>query len=489
MRKWTIYTRIIVLVFTFVSYGTFIPYDYDVVVIGGGITGLCAARVASQYKKKVALVESKALMDTYLSEQVSIWILRNISSLNAQLSDINLTTKIHPQTVLSKIRSIVADIKKRPLSMFNTAGFVVLHGTASFVNEHTLMVGSTPITTHKTIIATGITKKPMPTISGLQAEHCLDIHSLFQEETLPLSIIIIGCDEQAIEIAALLSALGVSVILLVKYGLFLPGFDYEMVEHVSHYIHSLGVQIYVDTIVESIDYQHEQVAVSCINGHGQKNIHYAQKLCISRGVMPNIADLNGEVVGLHCTHEGIVVDNTLKTSVGDIYACGSVLRNGNCFSSSCMQQASIAAYNACASYWSRAKQYDTSSVIRVVNTPMPFTSIGLTEQEAIRRFGLSLSIYRVPYGEIEQSYIDNATKGFGKFICDEYGNLVGAHIFGASSQHLIHMLTVGKPFKKQYEHCGTNEYLFPSYQELIWHAIDQHKQSHISHNYFFHDVW
>ncbi|MCG6534615.1 MAG: FAD-dependent oxidoreductase [Syntrophales bacterium LBB04] len=154
-------------------------YDYDVVVIGAGASGLVAALAAAEKVERVAIIEKQDKIGgshTWTGDIPS----KTLISLANMSHDIITANKfglcdtrnvnVNMSHVLPYIRSVcqkVYDIHSP--EFFICSEVKVIHGTAEFVDNHAILIdGKDLITSEKFIIATGSTPK-IPPIVGIES--------------------------------------------------------------------------------------------------------------------------------------------------------------------------------------------------------------------------------------------------------------------------------------------------------------------------------
>jgi len=477
--------KYICVVIFFLFSHALLSYDYDLVVIGGGLSGLQAARTALEYDKKIAIVEKSSFAENKLLSNFAVKTLSRIGSIGYQVQTAykfsvcnEIEGLLNHKTVLPYVRSVIKKIHEQTLhTMLDDQRVTVIHGTASFINRHTIKVGTQEISAEKYIIATGGVQKKLPMLDGIESVNHFNVETFFAQDVIPQSIIILGSNALAVEIACALASMGVQVTMLIKYGLFLPGYDYEMVDQLSSFMESIGVVIQKNTIAQSVRSRNGQVSLTCRDISGSELVFEAEALFLSQGCKPNIQSLNLDAIGVKYSASGVHVDSTLKTTIDTIYACGNVTSSSDKLTRIAEYQATIAGNNVFCSYWGKRMYADYIHASRIVFSTIPLASTGMTEQDAIKKYGNNLIICRVPYAQIDRAHVDNTIFGLGKFICNKDGVLVGAHILGECAGELIDSITIGKKLSDQY-----SEYLFklhtpPSYFDLIWLAAEHSRKS------------
>ena len=73
--------------------------------------------------------------------------------------------------------------------------------------------------------------------------------------------------------------------------------------------------------------------------------------------------------------------------------------------------------------------------------------VGLTEQQARERYGDSIYVVKQDFAEVDRAQAEAATSGFAKFITRRNGEILGAHLVGASAGELIHEVILAMSHK------------------------------------------
>merc|ERR1719253_765118 len=133
---------------------------------------------------------------------------------------------------------------------FKTAGVVLIRGTASFVDENSLLVksddGSEKTLTAKYIlIATG-GRPSFPPGEGV-AEHCISSDGFFELEERPNVAVVVGAGYIAVELAGVLNSLGSEVHLVVRKKQALRDFDTMISDGLDVEMTKAGINIHRHT--------------------------------------------------------------------------------------------------------------------------------------------------------------------------------------------------------------------------------------------------
>lgn len=131
--------------------------------------------------------------------------------------------------------------------------------------------------------------------------------------------------------------------------------------------------------------------------------------------------------------KGVAVDDTLRTTAPNIWACGDVTGK-YLFTHVAEYQARLVVRNALLPFKAKA---DYRVVPWTTFTDPELAHVGLTEAE-VQAQGLDYKVFRVDFADIDRAITDDEAKGFTKVICTPKGKILGAHILGPSAGDLIH---------------------------------------------------
>ena len=172
---------------------------------------------------------------------------------------------------------------------------------------------------------------------------------------------------------------------------------------------------------------------------GETTIIKGTHLLVATGRKPNLKSLSLDRAEIAYTEEGIKVNEQLKTSNRRIYAIGDVI-GGPKFTHLANYHAGIVIRNA---LFRLKPDVSAAAIPRVTYTDPELAQIGLTEEEAHKRFRRrSIRIYRWPYADNDRAQCARETEGFIKVITRRDGTILGCTIVGAHAGELIQMWVV-----------------------------------------------
>ncbi|MFH1622500.1 MAG: FAD-dependent oxidoreductase [Candidatus Omnitrophota bacterium] len=458
-------------------------YNYDVTVIGGGAAGLVAATGAAALGAKTALIENNKLGGdcTWYGCVPSKALLKSASvfSLIKRLKDFGISAsgvdKYDSSNVMSHVREMVKKVSSHhPPEVFQKRGIEVLFGSSRFINNKTIEFKGARITSKRFIICTG-SHALVPPIVGIKGVEYITNQSIFDLEVLPKSLIVLGGGPIGVEISQALSRLGVEVSIIEMFDRILFREDPEAVQVLVDSLIKDGVKIYLGKKAVKLSKEGESVVVTIEDKNNEQSVIKAEKILVAVGRAPTIIDLRLDEVKIKYDNKGIKVDNTLRTSARNIYACGDVVGHYQ-FSHMAEYQAIIAVGNALFPF---KRKVDYSCVPWCTFTDPELAHLGLTEQEAKEKYG-NVKVFRSNYSENDRAVTDMEESGFVKVICDKKGNILGAHIVGANAGELIHEYVLAKTKGLKIGDLSSAIHVYPTLAQIVKRTGDQYYMQMLS---------
>ena len=303
---------------------------------------------------------------------------------------------------------------------------------ATLTDAHTVALSDGRSVTAKTIlIATG--GRPVkPDIPG--AELALVSDDIFDLETLPKSILIVGGGFIACEFACILHGLGVKVTQYYRGEQILRGFDDEARNLVSEMMQARGIDVQLGTNVAKMTSASEGVSVTSTKG----DVNTFDHVFFATGRSPNSKGLGLEEIGVGINDRGaIVVDEYSKTALDNIYAIGDVtdriqltpvaIREGMAFMETVFQDNPTAV--------------DHADVPSAVFTQPELGSVGLTEEQA--RAQEAIEVYSTSFRPMKTAFAGHEDKVLMKLVVSKATRKVlGCHIVAPDAGELIQMVGI-----------------------------------------------
>ncbi len=446
-------------------------YDFDLIVIGGGIAGFVSAVTANGLGKRVAIVEKRKVGGnctnfTCIPSKALIRV-GHVTRELAHLDHLGLrtapATTLDTSHVMAHIRSVVRKAYEKDLpETFEEIGITVLKGAAAFVDRHKIEFGGSSLTADKFVIAAG-TRPFIPPIEGLSEIDYLTNENIYELDSLPKSLIILGAGVDGLEYASAFGRLGVATTVVEMGTRLLPTVDRELVNRLLQKLKSDGITVLTGVKTHKVWKEKGKGVLMFGQGGGRYGEVQADRILVCIGRKPDVEGLFLEKAGVDHTAKGIITDRTLRTSAPNIYACGDIVGPYQ-IASTAEYQGMVAATNGVLPV---KRKVDYRNNVYVIFTDPPLAYMGLTEEEAHRAYGHKLRVYRFDYGNMRRAMVDGEQTGVAKFLCDGRGHIVGVHILGEGAPEVIHEAQVIRALNRPLHELHAATHAYPTYAQAL----------------------
>jgi len=446
-------------------------YDYDLIAIGAGAGGFVSSKLAAGLGKKVAMIEKAKLGGECTNRgcvpSKALIKAAAVAHQAKHLRDYGLETagdlNIATTNVMHYVRGAVKKVyDSHPASAFEKLGIDVLFGEPKFLDSHHISMGDKVLSAKKFMIATG-SSAFIPPIEGLASVPYLSNENLFDLETLPPSMIILGAGPIGMEMASALNHLGVAVTVVEMAERIMIREDEELTRLLADHLVAEGISILTGTKAVRAAQKDGGITLTVEDAQKQRRELRAASVLVAVGRKPNVEGMDLEKAGIQYSPKGITTDEFLRTTAPNILACGDVVGPYQ-FSHMTEYQAVTAVRNAFLPFRKKVN-YDT--VAWCTFTDPEFAHAGLTESEARERHGDAISVYRYEYKNTDRGRTDLADFGRAKFICDKRGRLVGAHILGERAGELIHEAQLLRHLDLSFTKIAPMIHIYPTFTDVV----------------------
>lgn len=291
-----------------------------IVILGGGPAGRLASIRLASAGKQVTLVEHGGIGGQCLhSGCMPVCAMNDIARLihsARELHDLGVIDTIpHPEFPVLLRR--MGEIQQKIMSILDeetrSAGVEIIYGKTGRLSGRTAYAGDEELKAEAIIAATG-SRPFVPGIPGVDLPGVFTSKTLPGMKELPATMVIIGGSVVAAEFAYIFSTFGCDVTILSR-STFLKETDRHLR---SLAIKELaGVTIHENTPVRSIAGEGRVTSVQTPLGDLETDAVF-----LAAGLMPNSEALDGVKKG---PLGEVVVDNHMRTTLADVYACGDVV--------------------------------------------------------------------------------------------------------------------------------------------------------------------
>ena len=403
--------------------------DYDLIVIGGGAGGMGTARAAAQRGARPLLVQTGPIGGecTFAGCVPSKALIA--AAAQGKTFDEAMTIVRH------SIDTIAATEDD---NVFAREGIDVVHGWATFRSPTDLDVDGTRLHARRFVIATG-THPAVPPIDGLDGVDYLTNENVFDLDTRPASLAVLGGGAIGCELAQAFAHLGTKVTIVEALDRLLPRDEPEASATIAEVFATDRIDVRVGR---------KAIRVEALERKGPARLHLDDRSTLSADRLLMAVGRRGAVDGLGLENAGVatergfvVADDYLATTAKRIWAVGDVAGKLQ-FTHAADEMGRIAAGNALSPRW-RRQRFDPSAIPWVTFTTPEVARVGMGEADAAEHQG---RVAFLPMSEVDRAIVTGHTAGFVKLIAGPRpllrgvggGRILGATIVAARAGELIH---------------------------------------------------
>ena len=321
---------------------------------------------------------------------------------------------------------------------FASAGIGSLHGRARFVDRTTLRVQNQTITGRYVVIAGGARRRATLNIPG--EEHLTTSTQFLELDRLPGQIVFVGGGYIAFEFAHIAARAGAQAQIVHRGARPLERFDPDLVERLVQATRELGVEVHLNTHVESIQKSADRVLVYASTGQAAHTFE-ADMAVHSGGRVPEIDDLDLEAADVAWEKSGVSVNEYLQSiSNPAVYAAGDAVASGGFpLTPVASMQGAIVASNLLKGNHGTP---DYRGIPSVVFTVPPLAAVGLQETAA-RDKGLRFTTrYEDTSGWYSSRRVGLRHSGFKILVEVGTERILGAHLLGVHAEEVINLFAL-----------------------------------------------
>jgi len=430
----------------------------DVLILGGGPAGYVAALRAAQLGRSVTLIERGRVGGVCLNEgcipskHLSRFAAVKASAEKEVPAGMPGFSGRPDMAAFQKSRAnAISTLVKGVSSLLDAAGVKVVVGNGRFVGRTRVCVEIAEERVRyfdfkDVVIASGSQtndSKELP----IDGERVVEPGRALEWDVLPASLLVVGDDYIALEIAVAYARLGSRVTLAAAGDRLLPDFDHDLSTAAHRGARVAGVEVVLSSDPTTLAVKAERVVVSA-------------------GRRPNLDRLDLQSAGVTRPAGAFKVDAQLRLD-RHVFAIGDITE-GLPLAHRAMMQGRVAGDVL----GGKLSGFDARAIPRVVFTEPEIATVGLTEAEA-RAGGIEISIGRFPLAALGRAVIESATTGFAKLVfAKEGGALLGAHIAGPVATELIAEMALAVEMGATAEDIALTVHVHPTFAESLMEAAE-----------------
>ena len=448
--------------------------DFDLIVLGAGPGGYVAAIRGGQLGLKTAVVEKEEVggiclnwgcipSKSLLKNAEIVHIMNDAQKWGISFDNFNADFS----KAIDRSRQVVKKLTGGVNSLLKKNKVTVIKGEASFLDPHTITVGSDTYTSSNFIIATGARARTVPSLP-IDGETVITSREALELTTVPERIAIVGGGATGVEFAYIYNAYGAQVTLIEMLPNILPNEDHDISQELKKSLTKQGITVATDTKVSGMSSTGKLTTLELVTSQNDMSTIEVDKVLVAIGVQGNIEGLNLESIGVNTDRTYITTDNDMKTDIDGIFAIGDV--TGKMLLAHVAQAQAILVVENIASVESPPLDYNVMPKAVYANPQV--ASFGITEQRA-KEEQLDYHVGRFPFAASGKAIALGETEGFIKLIISEHGEILGAHLIGHEVTELLGELSLANLLEGTTEETGWLVHSHPSISEVIKEAALQ----------------
>lgn len=452
------------------------PYDFNILIIGGGPGGYVAAIRAAQLGAKAAVIEMDEVGGTCLQRGCipSKALIRgaelvdltrhatdygvNVGEISVDFDKMNKRKDLTVKTLTSGVRSLL-----------KSNGVELIYGKGKFLSTHEVEINEKAgtqrkVSADKIIIATGSVPSTIP-IPGIDFEGVINSDGAFELKEVPQSVVIIGGGYIGVEWAIIFGKLGSKVTVVEMLPQIIPTEDEEVARGLQKILQQDGIEVHINAQVKEISNgTADHKIVTVLTKDGEKKFS-AQIVLVAVGRRPLSENLGLEKIGITLDKGAVIIDDHMETNIPGIYAIGDVTRKVM-LAHAASHQGIAAVENALG----EEGHMNYNTIPRCIYTLPEVASVGLTEQQAREKVS-QVKIGRFPFSANSKATILGEREGFIKIVSDaKYGEILGVHILGPHATDLIAEAVLAMNLEATAEDIAHSIHAHPTLTEAMGEA-------------------
>jgi dihydrolipoamide dehydrogenase len=442
---------------------------YDLIVLGGGMSGLPVALKSAHHGLETALVEQDLLGGTCLNRGCipTKTMIRSaaVARLARRADEFGVTIdgeiRTDMEAVVERQQRVVESIREGAYSnVENADGLDLIEGHGVLESATELTVGDRSLTADRIVLNTGA--QPIePPIDGLDDVDTLDSTSGLEVSDVPSHLAVVGGGYVGCEFAQMYARFGANVTVFQRGDRLLLAEDSDVSGVIEDAFEAEGIDVRTGMAVEALEFTSSGARVTADDGADDIEV---SRVLVAAGRRANTDSIGIEDAGVELDDRGFVeIDEQFRTTADSVYAVGDV-SGPPMFTHSARNDADLL-------YRHLVHDEEIDATDRVVPhavfTDPQVGHVGLTEREAEEQ-GHDVAVGRSDYAEQGKPKALGETEGFVKLVSNaETGRLLGAHVVGEQGADIVHELVLAIELGATAEDVANTIHIHPTLPEVI----------------------
>ncbi|TDX97913.1 dihydrolipoyl dehydrogenase [Thiohalophilus thiocyanatoxydans] len=407
---------------------------HRLIILGAGTAGLVAYKEAARHSKDILLIDPGPLGTTCarvgcMPSKVLLQVAKEFHS-GRRLTERKLTRDASPApdgpAVMQHVRTLRDGFASGAIKMVEKLGDRYLKGRPRFVSPDTLEIDGRQISADAIIVATG-TRPVVPEPWQALGERLITSDTIFDLETLPQRMAVVGLGAIGAELGQALAWLGVEVQAFGRSER-LAGLDDDPVNEAA--LEAIGQSM---TLHTGHDVEVEAADNGVTVNFGEQRFEF-DALLAAVGRRPNIEDLNLAALGLPLQDNGLPEIDPQRLRAGDtpVYFAGDL--NGiRPLMHEAADEGRIVAHHA---LHPDADCLQRRTALGIVFTEPQIAQVGMPFSELPD----DALIGKADFSDQGRAVILDQNHGLLRVYSDTEGRLLGAQMAIPGAEHIAHEL-------------------------------------------------
>ncbi|XP_050536910.1 thioredoxin reductase 1, mitochondrial isoform X1 [Daktulosphaira vitifoliae] len=460
-------------------------YDFDLLVLGGGSGGLACAKEATNFGKKVVVLDfvlpsqrgttwgiggtcvNVGCIPKKLMHQAAL-LGESIHEAQSYGWEIQGPISFNWSSLVEAVQNHIKSVNWVTRVQLRDKKIEYVNGHGVFEDNHTVLAkmkgGKEKRLTAKDIVIAVGGRPKYPNFPGCK-EYCITSDDIFSLNSPPGDTLVIGAGYIGLECAGFLRGLGYQATVMVR-SMILRGFDRDMVNLIQSEMEDKGVKFLIGKIPTSVKKQPNGKLLVEWNGVENNQAEFDTVL-VATGRKPLSEELNPSLAGLQTHPEsGKFVVNFEQTNVPNIYAVGDVIHGKPELTPVAIQAGKLLAARL---YNGSKEQMDYDNIATTIFSPLEYGCVGLTEEEAIARYTEpKIEVYHayykpteffIPQKNVKHCYLKVIT------LVEAPQKVLGMHFIGPQAGEVIQGYAAAIKAGLTFEHLKDTVGIHPTISE------------------------
>jgi len=448
---------------------------YDLVIIGSGPGGYVAAIRASQWGLKTAVVEKDPFLGgtclhvgciptkVFLHHADLYDYFKRAEEFGFEVKNVQVNWPAmlaRKQKVVDKHAGGIGVLfRKNKVDSIQGWGRIAGPGRVSVERDGKI----TQIETTCTMVATGSEARSLPGVE-IDGSTILTNREILQLDSVPKSLVVVGCGAVGVEFASIFRTFGSEVTLLEMLPRIVPLEDEEISLQLEKSFKKKGIRIETGAKVETVRKDSKGATVSFKDRSGKEQSIAAEKVLIGVGRRPLTEDIGLEKTKVEVERGYVRANAFLETAEPHVYAIGDIVAGLPQLAHAASMEGIIAVGRMAGK---EVQPFDKRRCPACTYCEPQIGSIGLTEQQA-RQAGFEVKTGKFPFLGNSKATILGQHEGFIKVVAEaRYGEVLGVHAIGPLATEIISEPVAALGLEATLDDMATTIHAHPT----VWEAM------------------